>query len=100
MLQYVPAVQSDALLEQVIPETLDSVHPLPVINSDGQVRGKLSRATLAEVLSEHTAPLEEEKKRVNNARLLKPPNRADLFTWLILRPAETLEGIRLDLFLK
>ncbi len=62
MLQAVPAVMADALLEQVIPETLDSVHPLPVINHEGHVEGKLSRATLAEVLSEHNAAAQEERK--------------------------------------
>ncbi len=52
MLESVPAVASDALLETVIPETLDSDHPLPVINEDGDVTGRLSRSTLAEVLSD------------------------------------------------
>ncbi|GAD32348.1 quaternary amine ABC transporter ATP-binding protein [Photobacterium leiognathi] len=54
MLEDVPAVSTDALLETVIPETLDSDHPLPVVDADGQVTGRLSRSTLAEVLSEHS----------------------------------------------
>lgn len=53
LLESVPAVSTDALLEAVIPETLDSDHPLPVVDADGQVTGRLSRSTLAEVLSEH-----------------------------------------------
>lgn len=53
MLEDVPAVSTDALLETVIPETLDSNHPLPVVDADGQVTGRLSRSTLAEVLSDH-----------------------------------------------
>ncbi|MCW8327384.1 glycine betaine/L-proline ABC transporter ATP-binding protein [Photobacterium sp. SDRW27] len=52
LLEDVPAVHTDALLEAVIPETLDSEHPLPVINANGDVEGRLSRSTLAEVLSE------------------------------------------------
>ncbi|WP_434139069.1 quaternary amine ABC transporter ATP-binding protein [Photobacterium leiognathi] len=54
MLEDVPAVSTDALLETVIPETLDSDHPLPVVDAEGQVTGRLSRSTLAEVLSEHS----------------------------------------------
>ncbi|PST91200.1 glycine betaine/L-proline ABC transporter ATP-binding protein [Photobacterium jeanii] len=53
LLEDVPAIPSDALLEEVIPETLDNEHPLPVVNAEGDVEGRLSRSTLAEVLSEH-----------------------------------------------
>ena len=52
MLEIVPAITTDALLETVIPETLDSDHPLPVINEAGDVTGRLSRSTLAEALSD------------------------------------------------
>lgn len=72
LLENVPAVQSDALLEAVIPETLDSEHPLPVLNADGDVEGRLSRSTLAEVLSEHAAPSGDNKEKkfsVNNSKV-------------------------------
>jgi glycine betaine/proline transport system ATP-binding protein len=60
MLEDVPSIQTDALLEAVIPETLESDHPLPVLNAEGEVEGRLSRSTLADVLSEQcTAPDEE-----------------------------------------
>ena len=52
LLDDVPAVQSDALLESVIPEMLDNVLPLPVLNEDGEVEGHLCRSTLVEVLSD------------------------------------------------
>ncbi|OBU17159.1 glycine betaine/L-proline ABC transporter ATP-binding protein [Photobacterium aquimaris] len=52
MLETVPAITTDALLETVIPETLDSDHPLPVINEAGDMTGRLSRSTLAEALSD------------------------------------------------
>lgn len=52
LLEDVPSVQSDALLETVIPEMLDNTHPLPVLNAEGEVEGHLSRNTLAEVLSD------------------------------------------------
>lgn len=55
LLENVPAVQSDALLETVISETLDSEHPLAVLNADGDVEGRLSRSILAEVLSVQSA---------------------------------------------
>lgn len=54
LLDDVPAVQSDALLEEVIPETLDSDHPLPVVDDNGDLQGHLSKSTLAEVLSDST----------------------------------------------
>ncbi|KAB1504968.1 quaternary amine ABC transporter ATP-binding protein [Photobacterium damselae] len=54
LVESVPAVTTDALLESVIPETLDSDHPLPVIDELGEVKGRLSRSTLAEILSEQT----------------------------------------------
>ncbi|KMV29800.1 ABC transporter ATPase [Photobacterium swingsii] len=70
LLEDVPAIQSDALLEAVIPETLDSDHPLPVLNADGDVEGHLSRSTLAEVLSEHNSAEEsDEKKPTTNKSL-------------------------------
>ncbi|MGF1699491.1 glycine betaine/L-proline ABC transporter ATP-binding protein [Photobacterium makurazakiensis] len=60
MLEDVPSIQTDALLEAVIPETLENKHPLPVLNAEGEVEGRLSRSTLAEVLSEHSASSDEE----------------------------------------
>lgn len=54
LVESVPAVTTDALLESVIPETLDSDHPLPVIDKLGEVKGRLSRSTLADILSDQT----------------------------------------------
>ena len=51
-LQEVPAIAPDALLESVIPETLDTDFPLPVIDEQGDLQGQLSRASLAEVLGD------------------------------------------------
>ena len=45
----------------MIPETLDSDHPLPVVDADGQVTGRLSRSALAEVLSDHANDAASEK---------------------------------------
>ncbi|WP_413111810.1 quaternary amine ABC transporter ATP-binding protein [Thaumasiovibrio sp. DFM-14] len=60
MLNDVPAVKCDALLEAIIPETLDSDHPLPVIDEKGELQGHLSKATLADVLSDNSAAEAEE----------------------------------------
>lgn len=70
LLDSVPAVHTDALLEAVIPETLDSEHPLPVINADGDVEGRLSRSTLAEVLSDQ-AGVEEGDEKVKKLKTSK-----------------------------
>ena len=59
LLEDVPAVQSDALIETVIPELLDNAVPLPVLNENGDVEGHLCRSTLAEVLSDQPSAEEE-----------------------------------------
>ncbi|KXF82848.1 quaternary amine ABC transporter ATP-binding protein [Enterovibrio coralii] len=59
VLESVPGIPSDALLEQVIPDTLEHELPLPVLDEDGELQGELSRANLAEVLSEQSASSEE-----------------------------------------
>jgi len=55
LLEDVPSVQSDALLESVIPDMLDSEHPLAVLNDDGEVEGHLSRSTLSGILSDQSS---------------------------------------------
>ncbi|SKA65868.1 quaternary amine ABC transporter ATP-binding protein [Enterovibrio nigricans] len=55
VLESVPGIQSDALLEQVIPDTLEYSLPLPVLDEDGELQGELSRANLAEALSDQSA---------------------------------------------
>ncbi len=52
LLQDVPAISPDDLLEAVIPETLDADYPLPVVDEDGGLRGELTRASLAQVLGD------------------------------------------------
>lgn len=49
-------VSPDALLEEVIPETLDTSVPLPVVDDDGALMGELSKSRLAKAL---TSPGEE-----------------------------------------
>jgi len=60
LLEDVPSVQSDALLESVIPEMIDNTHPLPVLNAEGEVEGHLCRSTLAEVLSDQPSAESQE----------------------------------------
>lgn len=49
------SIAPDELLESVIPETLNSNYPLPVVDAEGKLKGELSRASLAQVLGEHKA---------------------------------------------
>ena len=44
-------IEPDAVIEAVIPDTLDQDYPIPVVDDDGELIGELSRETLAEVLS-------------------------------------------------
>ncbi|MEI6897786.1 MAG: glycine betaine/L-proline ABC transporter ATP-binding protein [Psychromonas sp.] len=62
LLEDVPAVQSDALLESVIPDMIDNTHPLPVLNAEGEVEGHLCRSALAEVLSDQSSAEREQEK--------------------------------------
>ena len=43
-------VSPEALLEEVIPDTLDTEHPLPVVCDEGKLTGVLSRSRLAKIL--------------------------------------------------
>ncbi|MDO6563958.1 glycine betaine/L-proline ABC transporter ATP-binding protein [Amphritea sp. 1_MG-2023] len=60
-LQYedLEAISQDAVLETVIPDTLNSQYSLPVIDDDGKITGRLSRSTLAEVLGNDDKVTEE-----------------------------------------
>ncbi len=51
-IETVPTIQADSILEAVIPDTLDTDFPLPVVDDDGQLQGQLSRSSLAEVLGD------------------------------------------------
>ncbi len=46
----VEPLEPQAVLETVIPSTLDADCPLPVVDEQGQLTGRLTRGTLAEVL--------------------------------------------------
>ncbi|MBF0288533.1 MAG: glycine betaine/L-proline ABC transporter ATP-binding protein [SAR324 cluster bacterium] len=48
--QVLPGISPDALLEEVIPDTLATEYPLPVIDDKGGLKGELSRDCLADVL--------------------------------------------------
>ncbi len=55
LLEDTASIAPDELLESVIPETLNSNYPLPVVDAEGNLKGELSRASLAQVLGEHKA---------------------------------------------
>lgn len=59
VLEPVPAIEGNSLLEHVIPDTLESEWPLPVLDDEGELTGQLSRQNLAEVLSEHSTNSED-----------------------------------------
>jgi glycine betaine/proline transport system ATP-binding protein len=67
LLEDVPSVQSDALLESVIPDMIDNEHPLPVLNAEGEVEGHLCRTTLAEVLSDQPSEESDENEETKNS---------------------------------
>lgn len=45
-----PGISPDAMLESVIPETLDADYSLPVVDEEGNLKGELSKSNLADVL--------------------------------------------------
>ncbi|WP_252178017.1 glycine betaine/L-proline ABC transporter ATP-binding protein [Endozoicomonas sp. 4G] len=52
MVEELEAVSPDAILESVIPDTLETEYPLPVVDETGEFQGELSRTNLIEVLGE------------------------------------------------
>lgn len=54
----VSTIAPDALLESVISNTLESDYSLPVVDEDGNLKGELTRSTLAEVLADSDADAE------------------------------------------
>ena len=52
MLEELDAISQDALLETVIPDTLETEYHLPVVDDEGMLQGELSRSNLVEVLGE------------------------------------------------
>ncbi|USH04503.1 glycine betaine/L-proline ABC transporter ATP-binding protein [Grimontia kaedaensis] len=62
ILEEVPGIQSDALIEAVIPDTLEHELPLPVLDQDGELQGELSRANLVEVLSDQSSNSAEDEE--------------------------------------
>ncbi|MCV6546313.1 MAG: glycine betaine/L-proline ABC transporter ATP-binding protein [Cohaesibacter sp.] len=47
----VPIVAPDAVLEDILPETINADYPVPVVDEEGEIQGELSREAIAEVLS-------------------------------------------------
>ncbi len=52
LIEDLPGISPDSLIEAVIPDTLDTDYPLPVVDEEGDLQGELSRSNLAEVLGE------------------------------------------------
>lgn len=51
-LEDLPPISPDALLEGIIPATMASDFPIPVVDAEGDLQGQVSREHLAEVLSD------------------------------------------------
>jgi glycine betaine/proline transport system ATP-binding protein len=62
-LEFLPAISPEALLEGIIPATMASNFPIPVVDSDGGLQGELSRAHLAEVLSDFYTDADTESEK-------------------------------------
>lgn len=45
------SVSPDAVIESVIPETLDTAYPLAIVDDKGQLQGELSRKDIADILT-------------------------------------------------
>ncbi|MRI31423.1 glycine betaine/L-proline ABC transporter ATP-binding protein [Endozoicomonas sp. OPT23] len=52
MVEELDAISPDAILESIIPDTMETEYPLPVVDSDGELQGELCRSDLIEVLSD------------------------------------------------
>ncbi|WP_286238797.1 quaternary amine ABC transporter ATP-binding protein [Neptuniibacter halophilus] len=54
IIESVEPVEQAAVLETVIPCTLEADYPLPVVDEEGNLTGRLSRGTLSDVLGERS----------------------------------------------
>ncbi len=52
LIEIIPIIQSDTLIEVALPDTLEYELPLPVLDDDGEIAGELSRSDLVDILSE------------------------------------------------
>ncbi|BCL72262.1 Glycine betaine transport ATP-binding protein opuAA [Vibrio nigripulchritudo MADA3029] len=57
----VPAVSPDAVLEEVLPDTMCCDYSLPVVDEEGNLKGELERSAVADIFSE--SPEEETADR-------------------------------------
>ncbi len=57
----VPIVAPDAVLEDILPETINADYPVPVVDEEGEIQGELSREAIADVLSPDLVPEEQAK---------------------------------------
>ena len=58
LLERIPIIAPDSILESVIPDTLDNEYPLPVVDGAGKLCGALSRRNLAQVLGDSSTGAE------------------------------------------
>ncbi|MEZ8143027.1 glycine betaine/L-proline ABC transporter ATP-binding protein [Enterovibrio norvegicus FF-454] len=72
VLETVPGIQSDALIEQVIPDTIEHELPLPVLDEDGELQGQLSRASVVEVLTDQQSNEENTVDKAEGTDKKKP----------------------------
>lgn len=71
----VEPIDPQAALESVIPDTLDADYPLPVVDEEGQLTGRLTRGTLAEVLSDCQKPTEKNVSETERDAKATEPSR-------------------------
>ena len=50
----VPAILPDAVIEEVLPETMSCDYSLPVVDEDGNLKGELERSAVADIFSENS----------------------------------------------
>ncbi len=70
LIEIIPVIQSDTLIEVALPDTLEYELPLPVLDDDGEIAGELSRSDLVEILSDQGGEKDE-----NNSNSEPPPDK-------------------------
>ena len=48
----VPAILPDAVIEEVLPDTMSCDYSLPVVDEEGNLKGELERSAVADIFSE------------------------------------------------
>ncbi|WP_428240530.1 quaternary amine ABC transporter ATP-binding protein [Gynuella sp.] len=70
-----PTVAPGDIIERVIPDTLESSYSLPVVDTDGNLKGELERSRVADIFSDGTEKDENDADEVDQKQVVEPEKK-------------------------